>query len=56
MPKILEKVREQLLAEAERQIAERGYARTTIRSVALSYFRRSMTSFAITAPGAACPW
>ena len=34
MPKILEKVREQLLAEAERQIAERGYARTTIRSVA----------------------
>ena len=34
MPKILEKVREQLLAEAERQIVERGYARTTIRSVA----------------------
>lgn len=34
MPKIIENVREQLLAEAKRQIAERGYAATTIRSVA----------------------
>lgn len=34
MPKIIENVREQLLTEARRQIAERGYAKTTIRSVA----------------------
>ena len=34
MPKIIENVREQLRAEAKRQIAERGYANTTIRSVA----------------------
>ena len=34
MPKIIENVREQLLAEAKKQIAERGYAKTTIRSVA----------------------
>ena len=34
MPKIIEHVREQLLAEAKRQIEERGYANTTIRSVA----------------------
>ena len=34
MPKIIENVREQLLAEARRQIAERGYGSTTIRSVA----------------------
>ncbi len=34
MPKIIENVREQLLCEAKRQIAERGYANTTIRSVA----------------------
>ena len=34
MPKIIENVREQLLAEAKRQIVERGYAKTTIRSVA----------------------
>ena len=34
MPKIIENVREQLLAVAKRQIEERGYARTTIRSVA----------------------
>ena len=34
MPKIIENIREQLMAEARRQIAERGYARTTIRSVA----------------------
>ena len=34
MPKIIENLREQLLAEAKRQIAERGYAGTTIRSVA----------------------
>lgn len=34
MPKIIENLREQLLAEAKRQIAELGYAKTTIRSVA----------------------
>ena len=34
MPKIIKNVREQLLQEAKRQIAERGYADTTIRSVA----------------------
>lgn len=34
MPKIIENVKEQLLSEAKRQIAERGYANTTIRSVA----------------------
>jgi AcrR family transcriptional regulator len=34
MPKIIENVREQLLCEARKQIAERGYAATTIRSVA----------------------
>ena len=34
MPKIIENVREALLAEAKRQIAERGYTATTIRSVA----------------------
>lgn len=34
MPKIIENVREQLLAEAKRQIDERGYKNTTIRSVA----------------------
>ncbi len=34
MPKILENVKEQLLAEAERQILEIGYAKTTVRSVA----------------------
>ena len=34
MPKIIENVREQLLAEAKRQISENGYANTTIRSVA----------------------
>ncbi len=34
MPKIIENVREQLLAEAKRQICENGYARTTVRSVA----------------------
>ena len=34
MPKIIENLREQLLAEAKRQIAERGYAKTTVRSVA----------------------
>ena len=34
MPKIIENVREQLLTEARRQIAERGYSKTTIRSVA----------------------
>lgn len=34
MPKIIENVRETLLAEAKRQISERGYGSTTIRSVA----------------------
>ncbi len=34
MPKIIENVREQLLAEAKKQISELGYADTTIRSVA----------------------
>ena len=34
MPKIIENVREQLLAVAKKQIGERGYANTTIRSVA----------------------
>lgn len=34
MPKIIENVREQLLAEAKKQILERGYADTTVRSVA----------------------
>ena len=34
MPKIIENVREQLIGEAKRQIAENGYAQTTIRSVA----------------------
>ena len=34
MPKRIENVRGQLLDEARRQIAERGYANTTVRSVA----------------------
>ncbi len=34
MPRIIENVREQLLAETKRQIAENGYAKTTVRSVA----------------------
>ena len=34
MPKIIENIREALLIEAKRQIAERGYTATTIRSVA----------------------
>ena len=34
MPKIIENVRGQLLAEARRQVAQHGYADTTIRSVA----------------------
>lgn len=34
MPKIIEKVREQLIQEVKKQILERGYAKTTIRSVA----------------------
>lgn len=34
MPKIIENLRAQLLSEARRQIADRGYAGTTIRSVA----------------------
>lgn len=34
MPKIIENVREQLINEAKRQISDKGYAKTTIRSVA----------------------
>lgn len=34
MPKIIENVREKLVDEARRQVAEQGYARTTIRSIA----------------------
>ena len=34
MPKIIENLREELLIEAKKQIAERGYKNTTIRSVA----------------------
>ena len=34
MPKIIENVREQLLAEAKRQISDIGYSATTVRSVA----------------------
>ena len=34
MPKIIENVKEQLLAEARKQITENGYSKTTIRSVA----------------------
>ena len=34
MPKLIENVRTQLLLEARKQVAERGYAKTTIRSVA----------------------
>ena len=34
MPKIIENLREQLLAEARKQVEERGYANTTVRSVA----------------------
>lgn len=33
MPKIIENVREQLLSEARKQIAERGYSATTVRSI-----------------------
>ena len=34
MPKIIENIREQLMAEAKAQITERGYKNTTVRSVA----------------------
>lgn len=34
MPKVIEKVREQLLEEVKKQIIEHGYSKTTIRSVA----------------------
>lgn len=34
MPKVIEKVREQLLKEVKKQITEHGYSQTTIRSVA----------------------
>lgn len=36
MPKIIENIRERLLCEAKKQILENGYAKTTIRSVALA--------------------
>lgn len=36
MPKIIENVREQLLNEAKKQVVEKGYGKTTIRSVAKS--------------------
>lgn len=34
MPKIIENLREKLLAEARKQVEENGYAKTTIRSIA----------------------
>ena len=34
MPKIIENVREQIIAEAKRQVVELGYENTTVRSVA----------------------
>ncbi len=34
MPKIIENVRSQLIEEAKKQIAENGYGKTTIRSIA----------------------
>ena len=34
MPKIIENLKEKLLEEAKRQVAENGYAKTTIRSIA----------------------
>ena len=34
MPKIIENLRSQRLSEAKKQISERGYKNTTIRSVA----------------------
>ncbi len=34
MPKIIENLRERLLAEAKRQVMESGYANTTVRSIA----------------------
>ena len=34
MPKILENVREQILEEAKKQVSEKGYGKTTVRSVA----------------------
>lgn len=34
LPKVIENVREQLLEEVRRQIIQRGYAETTVRSVA----------------------
>ncbi len=36
MPKIIENIKERLLNEAKKQIAENGYAKTTIRSVAIA--------------------
>ena len=34
MPKIIENIKDKLLAEAKRQITEQGYGKTTVRSVA----------------------
>ncbi|MBR2341478.1 MAG: TetR/AcrR family transcriptional regulator [Clostridia bacterium] len=34
MPKVIENLKEQLLIEAKRQVFERGYSQTTIRSIA----------------------
>ena len=34
MPKIIENARDEIIAEAKRQLFENGYAKTTIRSVA----------------------
>ena len=34
MPKVIENLKEQLLVEAKKQIIERGYSQTTIRSIA----------------------
>ena len=34
MPKVIENLKEQFLAEAKKQVFERGYAQTTIRSIA----------------------
>jgi len=34
MPKLIENIRDQLLNEARGQVAQRGYAKTTVRSVA----------------------
>ena len=38
MPKILENVRERILAEAQRQITENGYGKTTLASFIKAMF------------------